>query len=255
MSVAAEELRKLSEPFDEGDIEWRVAQAGIKNGLPWCQVMCYITARAIQFRLDDVCGPENWRNEPPEMKEVRPGIVAIVCGISIRLKDGWLTKYDVAEPTNIEPAKGGFSGAMKRAGAQWGIGRYLYHLEAAFAETSDQRADGYQYARLPKDKGGDVYYWKPPQLPSWALPKEPDSDVSAQSLQELKSLWRAKFAPDNKNPSELREGFRLYVQALVGKFPSDDHTCWTADAYAKVQAKIEETVDGDSIDPDIPFEE
>ena len=137
-------------------------------------VLAYITARAIQSRLDEVCGPENWCNTPASIVEVRPGITAFQEGISINIgNDEWVTKYDVCEPTHIEPAKGGFSGAMKRAGAQWGIGRYLYHLSETFAEVSDKGGKGWEYAKLPKDGGS--YYWKPPSLPAWALPVQSDA--------------------------------------------------------------------------------
>ena len=71
------------------------------------------------------------------MHEFRTGPIAIEVGISIRINGEWITKYDVSDPTQIEPVKGGFSGAMKRAGAQWGIGRYLYQLQETFAEVSE----------------------------------------------------------------------------------------------------------------------
>ena len=58
-----ENLDRLSEPFHEKDIEWLVQQAGEKNGKQWAMVLAYVTNRAIQQRLDDVVGCENWKNE------------------------------------------------------------------------------------------------------------------------------------------------------------------------------------------------
>ena len=53
------DLSKLKEPFSENDIEWRVQQSGETNGRIWAKVLAYVTARAIENRLDEVCGPEN----------------------------------------------------------------------------------------------------------------------------------------------------------------------------------------------------
>ena len=149
------DLSKLAEPFDRDDIEWRVSRAGRSNGKVFCRILCYITARAIQQRLDDVCGPTNWRNEPLTVHEAGQRTFAFQTGISIRIGDEWVTKWDVAEPTQIEAAKGGFSGAMKRAGAQWGIGRYLYHLDETFAEVSESGGKGWTYADLPNGEACD----------------------------------------------------------------------------------------------------
>lgn len=247
-------LSLLAEPFPAEDIEWRVSRAGLsKKGGVYCNVLAYITARAIQQRLDEVCGPENWRNEPLDVFELRTGVVAMQCGISIRVNNEWLTKYDVSEPTNIEPAKGGFSGATKRAGAQWGIGRYLYNLEEAFAETSETGGKGWNYAVLPEKHGGGTYYWKPPTLPGWALPKEKEHKVFQSDLDGLKKSWRAKFASDVKNPADLRDGFSRFVASIAGEFPLSDHTCWTREALERCQKRITETTEANGISPDVPF--
>ncbi len=246
------DLKRLSLPFPQDDIEWRPSRAGSgKNGV-YCNVLAYITARAIQARLDEVCGPENWQNVPPVVNELRAGIFMITAGISIRIGGEWVTKYDVAEPTNIEPAKGGFSSAMKRAASCWSVGRYLYRLDEAFAEVSETGGKGWNYATL-KDTNKTVYYWKPPTLPAWALPKEKEHEITQADLQSVKREWREKFAPDCKNPAELLEGFERFVESTVGTFPVSDYTCWTKDALAKCSARIEETTDPDGPDADVPF--
>jgi hypothetical protein len=254
------DLKKLSEPFPASDIEWRVARAGPgKKGI-YCRVVAYITARAIQQRLDDVCGPENWRLEEPRILTIN-GKSAFACGLSIRIinvefTDAWVTKWDVAEPTNIEPAKGGWSGAVKRSGAAWSIGRYLYHLEESFAETSetDPGARGWHYAKLSEKQGGAEYYWKEPTLPAWALPKEEESEVSSTELNKLKLAWKAKFAPDVKNRADLVEGFSRFVTSIVGEFPASDHTTWTQDALEKCRARINQTTDPKGVSAEIPFD-
>lgn len=251
------DLSKLKEPFPPDDIEWRVSRAGVggKQGI-YCRVLCYITNRAVQQRLDDVCGPENWRVEEPRLLTIN-GKSAFAVGISIRIGDEWITKWDVAEPTNIEPAKGGFSGAMKRAGAQWGIGRYLYYLDEAFAEVSenDPGVRGWHYAKLPDKAGGGTYYWKPPALPGWALPKEEESEVSREELNGLKRAWMAKFSPGSKDPKSLADGFSRFVESVCGSFPVADHSTWTKEALDRCHKRINETTEPGGLSPEIPFEE
>lgn len=246
-------LNQLSAPFPAEDIEWRVSRAGMgKNGI-YCNVLAYITARAIQARLDDVCGAADWRIEEPRVITVN-GKSAFAVGISIRINNEWVTKWDVAEPTSVEPAKGGFSGAMKRAGAQWGIGRYLYHLDEAFAEVSENGQKGWNYAKLPDKHGGASYYWKPPALPAWALPKGPEYEIKEAELTALKKAWREKFASDVKNPADMREGFTRFVASICGEFPNADYTCWTRDALDKCKARIAQTTETNGVSSDVPFE-
>jgi hypothetical protein len=244
------DLRKLSEPFPSRDIEWRVSRAGKgRNGI-FCNVLAYITARAIQQRLDEVCGPENWRNEAPQIVPIGEKTVAFIVGISIKIGTEWVTKWDVSEPTNIEPAKGGFSGGMKRAGAQWGIGRYLYHLDEVFAEVAEKSGGPLWNYGKAKD---EVYYWKTPTLPGWALPKEKEHEITADELKNLKKSWREKFAATEKNPASLSEGFSRFVRDVCGDFPVDDVSCWTKFALARCHLRIAETVAGSSISGDVPF--
>lgn len=79
------DLARLREPFPATDLEWRVQQCGTKNGRVWARVVAYVTARAIQDRLDLVCGPENWKNV------FRAGPAAgVLCGLSIRIGGEWV---------------------------------------------------------------------------------------------------------------------------------------------------------------------
>jgi hypothetical protein len=248
------DLSRLAEPFDEADIEWRVSRAGMGSRGIYCHCLAYCTARAIQRRLDEVCGPANWRNEQMTVHELRTGPIAMQVGISIRINGEWVTKWDVSDPTQIEPVKGGFSGAMKRAGAQWGIGRYLYALDEVFAEVSESGGKGWNWASLKTDDGPRSYYWKPPALPSWALPKEPEYEISVEELKDLKRAWRDRFAPDSKNPSDLSDGFTRFVYAQCGEFPINDVSCWLRVSWEKCMAQIAATQDPAGVTADVPFD-
>ena len=160
----------LQAPFPATDIEWRAQRVGIANGKPWAYVLAYVTNRAIQTRLDEVFGADGWQNLIREWRDK-----STVCGISVRFGDEWITKWDGADETDIEATKGGISDAMKRAAVHWGIGRYLYKLEANFAECSMERQRGPEWHQAAVDKkAGQYIYWKTPSLPDWALPK-PDA--------------------------------------------------------------------------------
>lgn len=164
-----DDLKKLADPFPASDIEWRIQRAGVKNNRPWAIVLAYITARAIMNRLDAVCGPENWQDE------YKPGPDGgVICGISVRTDNGWVTKWDGGENTKVERVKGGLSVSFKRAGAKWGIGRYLYELENDFAEIAEDDRAMYQGVakRSADDKQGMRFWWNPPKLPAWALPEQ-----------------------------------------------------------------------------------
>lgn len=152
-------FKALHNPFPAEDIEWRVQSCGEKDKKPWAIVLAYVTSRAIQERLDEICRPENWQLE---IKPIEGGYMA---GIGIRHDGAWVWKWDGAQKTDIEPLKGGISGAVKRAAVHWGIGRYLYSLKATFADITD-RGD-----YKGKTKEGTHFKWNPPKLPIWALPE------------------------------------------------------------------------------------
>ena len=146
--MLASDLRRLAAPFPPADVEWK--PGAITRDKSKGLAMCYISSRAVQNRLDDVCGPADWRNE------FRPGPEGgVLCGISVYVEraDGtaeWITKWDGSESTDIEAVKGGLSGSMKRAAVQWGIGRYLYDLPAQWVRLDD-RGRFAETPRIPRE--------------------------------------------------------------------------------------------------------
>lgn len=146
---------KLSKPFAPEDLEWRL-QGTNKNKTGGFAVP-YVTNRAIQDRLDDVVGPENWRNE------FRPWHgngkkEAQICGISIynEQRKEWITKWDGAEDTDIEAIKGGLSDSMKRAAVQWGVGRILYKMDTVWVDI-EQKGSSYVIAQKERPKLDKAY--------------------------------------------------------------------------------------------------
>lgn len=172
-------LKDLGKPFPAEAIEWRLSQCGESNGKIWAMCLAYISARAILDRLDEVVGPENWQVKYsfiPGSERVAPGVI---CELGISCGEQWIWKQDGAEQTDIESFKGGISGALKRAGSAWSIGRYLYGLEAGFATIVDKGTTGALYG---KTKEGKAFYWLPPALPKWALPAPSVNSAALDAL-------------------------------------------------------------------------
>ena len=147
---------ELAKPFAPEDLEWRIQYADEKKNRGI--VVPYVTNRAIQSRLDDVVGPENWYNDfkpwhAAGKKEAQ------ICGISIYFEGrGFITKWDGAEESDNEPIKGGQSDSRKRAAVQWGIGRVLYNMEPVFVEV-EQRGKTW-YIKKDQQERLDYAYLK-----------------------------------------------------------------------------------------------
>ena len=164
--------QQLQAPFHPNDIEWRAQQSGIKNGNPWCLVLAYVTNRAIMARFDNVFGSLGWQNQFRDI----PNGKGVECGISVynNISMQWVTKWDAADSTEIESTKGGRSSSMKRAAVQWGVGRYLYSLESAFADCGlgNKPNNARCVKTVFKDNNNkkSYGYFVVPNLPDWALP-------------------------------------------------------------------------------------
>ncbi len=126
---------ELAMPFAPEDLEWRLQRTFEYQGETKGIAVPYVTNRAIMGRLDDVVGPENWYNDFKPWHGAN-GKEAQLCGIAIHYEGrGFLTKWDGAEDSDIEPIKGGLSDSMKRAAVQWGIGRVLYNMDVVFVDV------------------------------------------------------------------------------------------------------------------------
>lgn len=147
---------KLSEPFEDKDLDWRVQQGGItKAGKPWATILCYVDARAVMDRLDSALGPHNWQDEYYH----KAG--GVECRLHYRIAGEWLYKTDGSPETAVEAFKGGYSKALVRTAVKLGIGRYLYNLGTNFAIFGDKKPGSKMY----KDKEtGKVFWWMPPSL-------------------------------------------------------------------------------------------
>ena len=198
--MKANELIKLQEPFPAQDIEWRLQSCGETKGKLWGKVLAYITSRAVQERLDNVCGPDGWQCSIKKEGD------AYLCTLSVRVEheDGtveWISRTDGADATDIEAVKGGISGAIKRAAVLFGCGRYLYQLKDNWAIISEHGAFS------GKTKEGTWFKWDPPALPDWALPKT--KKVQNKSGKEETSTPTS--VPDSPEVTKAIETVKDYI--------------------------------------------
>ncbi len=141
----------LAEPFEPREVKFKPQM--VKNNR--CLAMAYIDARLIQDRLDEAVGVENWEDG---YKILADG--SVMCRLRVKIGDRWVVKSDVGSPSEQpdggDRLKAAFSDALKRAAVKFGIGRYLYRLQAQWVDYDTVKK---QVAQVP-------------QLPAFAIPKK-----------------------------------------------------------------------------------
>jgi hypothetical protein len=203
-------IKMLREPFPIHEIKWRIGRAS-KGGRSWAMILCYIDARAVMDRLDDVLGPENWQDHYTTAPSG-----GNMCQLTCRIGGEWITKSDAAENTDVEGIKGGISDAFKRAAVKFGPGRYLYSIGTTWAEISDS-----QTTACPEkhSKDGNSFWWGPPRS---AYKKLGYSDDEIASLpffggkpdagREVVSRERRQKNDDTDIPAE----FGQFIEGVAG---------------------------------------
>lgn len=135
-------LADLKKPFAPDKVSWRVGSttADKSKGM----ALCYIDARDVQDRLDEVCGQAGWQCRYLPMHDKKT-----VCeiGIYCEFHQTWIWKSDGAGDSDIEAEKGALSDAFKRAAVRWGIGRYLYDLDSPWVELDTYEKQGKVFAK------------------------------------------------------------------------------------------------------------
>ncbi len=125
-------LAKLAEPFPPAYISWKPGSTSKEASK--CLALCYCDLRAYQERLDAVCGLD-WSVRYSPWGDNR-----IICELTI----AGVTRSSTGEMEG-QDEKNGMGGtvaeaqAMKRAAAQFGLGRYLYDLPSVWVEFDPQR--------------------------------------------------------------------------------------------------------------------
>jgi hypothetical protein len=240
--------KKLSAPFHPDELEFRVGNVA-RSGKS-ATVLTYLTSRAVMDRLDEVVGPDNWRDEYTAAPDG-----GLMCGLSLRVSGEWVTKYDAAENTKVEAVKGGFSGALKRAAVKWGIGRYLYFLDTGFNRIVDGWADGHYEVNV-SNQGKHLGKLMVQRLPAWAEPGgsgRPSQNFGASPKSDTEQRRRAvdpplvtRMAPRKDEPEMAKPGTTVQKVQMAGtSYPFNTMTEEEAESYRKWNRAERSAVWGD----------
>lgn len=216
-------LAKLKAEFPPAEIEWRVGSTtqDKTSGL----ALAYITSRHVMDRLDEVCGPENWQSSYVETPKGR-----VLCTISIKVGDEWVSKSDGAGDSDVEAEKGAISDSLKRAAVHWGIGRYLYELGNIWV---DIEGSGKSY-RIKKDQYPKLVAFLNKSTPK---PTEQPKPIERMSKEDSRETFTAvqeafrtaqtvealtKAATDNAAKlATIDAGFEKDLRELFRQFRAD----------------------------------
>ena len=227
---------ELAAPFPKENIHWR-AQSIKKDGTA-AMALAYLDARDIMDRLDTVCGPQGWQ---AIHYDCGGGKMACKIGVLVDIPDPskqldmpqWVWKSDGAGETQIEAEKGAFSGALKRAGVMWGIGRYLYALPAPWVpcETYERQgkrvfkkwtADPWQFCGTipggvhPNDESGADTFEGVTKLKARA--REMSNDLTSITEESELTGFLAGYAGlMNELKKELPDWHKAALDAVDGK--------------------------------------
>lgn len=119
--------RQLKTPFEPAIIRFRLqGPPRQREGKLMVQVIAYVPAYAVQDRLDQAVGADNWSFHPTPLAFVKGKVSTVKGGMSLF---GRATKEEFGENIRLEPDETPVSEALRRCAGLWGIGRYLAQLE------------------------------------------------------------------------------------------------------------------------------
>ena len=140
-------IKKLMEPLQSADIEFRIGNASPKKGF---NLLAYKTARVDVARLNEVAGM-NWRNS---FFYDTQGLLCAEISIYNDSLAEWVSRCDIGTESKTEKEKGLYSDAFKRAAFKWGIGAELYAFPFIWINWDKWRmSNGKEY---PDFNAGDI---------------------------------------------------------------------------------------------------
>lgn len=131
-------LAALHAHFDPDAISWRCGP--MTKDKSKTKPLAYIDARDVQTRLDDVLGFD-WSNRYVPMNNGTAccEITVTVDGKTVTRSDGAELISDSDKPDQREMAlKGSYSDAFKRAAVKFGVGKYLYEVDAPWIAVDEK---------------------------------------------------------------------------------------------------------------------
>jgi len=187
-AVLDEQIQALAAQFDAGEMKWKPQTVNGNRAL----VICYVDARVIMDRLDDVVGVDGWQDRYVCLPDG-----AVVCKLRVKLGGRWITKEDVGgqseQPDEGDRRKAAFSDALKRAAVKFGIGRYIYRLKPQWMDYDPQKRQIVGTPRLPGGPAPAQQAKQAAPAPQQAAPaKDKPAKAMPESGRELLARLEAK---------------------------------------------------------------
>jgi hypothetical protein len=166
---------------------WRV-QSYSKNK-PVATVMAYIDQRDLMDVLDAYC-EYGWQKKYEEVAG------NLFCSIGINMPDGttqW--RSDCGVESNQDAEKGRASDAAKRAGVNWGVGRFLYDMKIQYV-TTNAKKDAGNYPHCIDEQGKQI--WDLTEYINNKNPNAPKAPVQVKepTTEEKTSMMQGRLNPD-----------------------------------------------------------
>jgi hypothetical protein len=166
---------------------WRV-QSYSKNK-PVATVMAYIDQRDLMDVLDAYC-EYGWQKKYEEVAG------NLFCSIGINMPDGttqW--RSDCGVESNQDAEKGRASDAAKRAGVNWGVGRFLYDMKIQYV-TTNAKKDAGNYPHCIDEQGKQI--WDLTEYINNKNPNAPKAPVQIKepTTEEKTSMMQGRLNPD-----------------------------------------------------------
>jgi hypothetical protein len=215
-------LEQLSAPFPPDRVSWRVGPMTADKSKG--QALCYIDARDVMARLDEIFG-EQWQCENVPMHNgttcCRIGLPVGPNGEVRWRTDGAGATGNVDDEKQREMAeKGGYSDAFKRAAVQWGIGRYLYDIDCPWVELDEKkRIKPQERAKLRSMLPGETV--QKPKAASRAVYSALSTGLKqCSSVADLRTFWTAKKAEIASLPPDWLRDLNTEKDDLKSLFES-----------------------------------
>jgi len=208
-------VEKLKKPFEQKDVEFRVAK--VSKRTKQVLVLAYITSRAVMDRLDETVGTDGWKDEYDLLKG------GVTCKLSMKLNGDFICKQDAAAFTNIEALKGAFSAALKRAAVKFGVGRYLYQLPEYWVDLVERKPAKNANKIHSYHSDNFTGWWIEPDLPNWALKggngkiENGDQKEKIVKAEKMEEKGTGSNKPEIVNEAELRPLLRKKINYLLKK--------------------------------------
>lgn len=172
----------LQAPFPADALGWKPQAVKGNKAL----AVCFIDARTVAARLDEVFGVGGWQDEYTPLDK---GLM--MCRLSVLVSDRWVVKTDVGgeseQPDAGDRVKAAVSDALKRAAVKLGVGRYLYDLDPQWCDYDAGRRAFTVTPRLPA-KYLPKHNETAPRRDQGSAPNPPHQ-AERPNLEEFKAEW------------------------------------------------------------------